>query len=134
MDGKIPYIGVEKRGVKEREGWDCQLNFVFCLNAYFLFTIIFFIWEIFLFYLLMWYVKIRLDKLTILLTILNVGHSNKKFYILWIKIKIIKGVISILVKEYISNYYYIFLRDKLLLPRTLEGVIYLSVKKYTSNY
>lgn len=56
----------------------------------------------------MWYVKIRLDKLTILLTILNVGHSNKKFYILWIKIKIIKGVISILVKEYISNYYFFF--------------------------
>ena len=83
----------------------------------------------------MWYVKIRLDKLTILLTILNVGHSNKKFYILWIKIKIIKGVISILVKEYISNYYFFFfLRDKLLLPRTLEGVIYLRVKKYTSNY
>ena len=84
----------------------------------------------------MWYVKIRLDKLTILLTILNVGHSNKKFYILWIKIKIIKGVISILVKEYISNDYFFFFfwRDKLLLPRTLEGVIYLRVKKYTSNY
>lgn len=69
----------------------------------------------------MWYVKIRLDKLTILLTILNVGHSNKKFYILWIKIKIIKGVISILVKEYISNYYFFFFEGQITTTKDFGG-------------
>ena len=83
-------------------------EFCFLLKCLFFIYYNIFYLRNFLFYLLMWYVKIRLDKLTILLTILNVGHSNKKFYILWIKTKIIKGVISILVKEYISNYYFFF--------------------------